>query len=87
MPTICGNCNTCVERINQHLNHVHQIGRGTTKMQKIKKKRNSKKFTRKFEINFSKIETQSEEELSQEEESDKNQSNKEETLSKKRQKK
>ena len=39
MPTICGNCNTCVERINQHLNHVHQIGRGTTKMPKKKKKK------------------------------------------------
>ena len=33
VPTICGDCHTCVERIDQHLDHVHQIGRGTMEMQ------------------------------------------------------
>ena len=59
--------------------HVNHIGHGTTEREK---KSNSKKFTRKFEINFSKIETQSEEEVSQEEESDKNLSNKEKSFQK-----
>ena len=80
VPTICAICRTCVDRIDQHLNHVHQIGRGTWEMRK--KIKNSKSFTRKFEINFSKIDPQSEQEVNQEDESEENQSDKEEKVSK-----
>ena len=81
MPTICGDSHTCVEKIDQHLDHVHQIGHGTMEMQKNNNNKESEIYQKVW--NFSKIQTQFEEEVSQEEESDKNKSGKEEKLSKK----
>ena len=74
-PTICPDCNTYIERIDNHLNHVHQLRKGTTEIKnKIK---NAKKFTRQFEINFLNIDEDLEEDKSQEEESDENENEEE----------
>ena len=83
-PTICPDCNTYIERIDNHLNHVHQLRKGTTEIKNEIK--NAKKFTRQFEINFLNIDEDLEEDKSQEEESDENENEEERNNTKHKQK-
>lgn len=73
-PTICPDCNTYIERIDNHLNHVHQLRKCTKEINKEIK--NAKKFTRQFEINLN-TDEDLEEDKSQEEESDENENEEE----------
>ena len=52
-PSICPDCNIFIERIDNHLSHVHQMRKGTAEIKK--KIKNAKKFTRQYEINLSNI--------------------------------
>ena len=74
-PTICPDCNIYIERIDNHLSHLHQVRKGTAEIRK--KIKNAKKFTRQYEINFLNIDEDLEEDKSDEEESDENENEEE----------
>ena len=54
----------CIERIDNHLSHLHQVRKGTAKIRK--KIKNAEKFTRQYEINFLNIDEDLEEDKSNE---------------------
>ena len=75
---ICPDFHTYIERIDNHLNYIHQLRKGTAEIKK--KIKNAKKFTRQSEISFFNIDEDLEEDQSPEEESDKMKMRKKETI-------
>ena len=65
-PCICCTCYACIEQIDVHLNHVHQIQKAS-KYRNAKKKIIEKKFTSQFEANFSNIDDEDDNNTCQEE--------------------